>query len=180
MHSDLSDQQRAEMVDFFVRELQTPLWMQALSPADPDAVFSVRPDHQWNGAYPAWPAESALALLRIGRDDIVGPWLQGLAASTNQGPLAQAHFAESAVPPDGAGARKAPPDIPWVTDWTCSSSGSWVGMVIDGVFGVDVGVVGSVTASPQLAAIDPGAKLLGLRVRGVDYDVDASGARPRR
>jgi hypothetical protein len=180
MHSDLSDQQRAEMADFFVRELQTPLWMQALSPADPDAVFSVRPDHQWNGAYPAWPAESALALLRIGRDDIVGPWLQGLAASTNQGPLAQAHFAESAVPPDGAGARKAPPDIPWVTDWTCSSSGSWVGMVIDGVFGVDVGVDGSVTASPQLAAIDPGAKLLGLRVRGVDYDVDASGARPRR
>jgi hypothetical protein len=180
MHGDLSDQQRTEMADFFVRELQTPLWMQALSPADPDAVFSVRPDHQWNGAYPAWPAESALALLRIGRDDIVGPWLQGLAASTNQGPLAQAHFAETAVAPDGSGARKAPPDIPWVTDWTCSSAGSWVGMVIDGVFGVDVGADGTVTATPQLAAIDPGARLLGLRVRGVDYDVDASGVRPRR
>ncbi|MBK5305468.1 MAG: hypothetical protein JJD92_02135 [Frankiaceae bacterium] len=180
MHADLTDQQRTEMADFFVRELQTPLWMQALSPADPDAVFSVRPDHQWNGAYPAWPAESALALLRIGRDDIVGPWLEGLAASTNQGPLAQAHFAESAVDPDGAGARKAPPDVPWVTDWTCSSSGSWVGMVIDGIFGVDVAVDGTVTAIPRLTQVDPGARLVGLRVRGVDYDVDASGARPRR
>ncbi|HVL32816.1 MAG TPA: hypothetical protein VM600_04465, partial [Actinomycetota bacterium] len=48
---DLSARQRDEMVTFFERELHSPLWMHALSPADPDAVFSVRPDHQWTGAY---------------------------------------------------------------------------------------------------------------------------------
>jgi hypothetical protein len=53
--ADLSESQRAEMVSFFQRELQTPEWMRALSPYDADAAFSVRPDHQWNGAYPAWP-----------------------------------------------------------------------------------------------------------------------------
>lgn len=180
MGRDLSDQQRTEMADFFVRELQTPKWMQALSPQDPDAVFSVRPDHQWNGAYPAWPSESAAALIRIGRDDIVAEWLPGLADSTNQGPLGQAHFAETSVDVDGRGARKAPPEEPWITDWTCSSSGSWVGMVIDAVFGVQVGPDGAVTATPALSAIDPTARLSGLQVRGVSYDVDASGVRLAR
>ena len=54
------------MVDFFQRELQTEDWMRSLSPWDPDASFSVRPDHQWNGAYPAWPADAARSLVALG------------------------------------------------------------------------------------------------------------------
>ena len=30
--------------------------------------ISVRPDHQWNGAYCAWPADAAHALIRLGRE----------------------------------------------------------------------------------------------------------------
>jgi hypothetical protein len=178
MLSDLSQQQRDEMTDYFVRELHTPLWMHALSPEDPDAVFSVRPDHQWNGAYPAWPPEAAKALFRMGRDDVAAPWLEGLAASSNQGPWAQAQFAEDACPPDGRGARKAPPEFPWITDWTCSSNGAWVGLVIDAIFGVTVAADGTVSADPRLALVDPDARLRNLVVRGVSYDVDAAGVRP--
>ena len=178
MVEDLSQRQRDEMADYFVRELRTPTWMHALSPHDPDAVFSVRPDHQWNGAYPAWPAESARALFQMGRDDVAAPWLRGLADSTNQGPLGQAHFAEDAAPPDGRGARKSPAEQPWINDWTCSSNGAWVGLVVDAIFGVSVSPAGEVTAAPRLALVDPDARLRNLVVRGVAYDVDASGVRP--
>lgn len=178
MLDDLPQKQRDEMADYFVRELQTPLWMHALSPGDPDAVFSVRPDHQWNGAYPAWPPESAKTLFRMGRADIAAPWLEGLAASSNQGPWGQAHFAEDACPPDGRGARKAPAEFPWINDWTCSSNGAWVGLVLDAVFGIDVATDGTVTARPQLDLVDPDARLRNLVVRGRSYDVDAAGVHP--
>jgi len=48
------------MAKFFKEELQTPTWMHALSPKNNDAVTSVRPDHQWTGAYTAWPAKGFL------------------------------------------------------------------------------------------------------------------------
>ena len=178
MLDDLSQQQRDEMTAYFVKELQTPLWMHALAPSDPDSVFSVRPDHQWNGAYPAWPAESAKALWRMGRDDVAAPWLEGLAASSNQGPWGQAQFAEDATRPDGRGARKAPPEFPWINDWTCSSNGAYVGLVLDAIFGISVAADGTVSASPRLDRVDPDARLRNLVVRGVAYDVDADGVRP--
>ena len=132
---DLAETTRAEMVAFFQRELQTPEWMRALSPYDPDAAFSVRPDHQWNGAYPAWPAEPARALFALGRADVALDWLPGLARSANQGPCGQAHFVEEAQPSIAGGARKAPPQLPYMIDWACSSSGAWVGLVIESLFG---------------------------------------------
>jgi hypothetical protein len=90
MSADLSEQQRGEMVGFFERELRTDNWLRALSPWDPDAAYSVRPDHQWNGAYTAWPADAARALVLLGRGDLAAAWLDGLARSANQGPFAQA------------------------------------------------------------------------------------------
>ena len=72
--------------------------MRALSPYDPDAAFSLRPDHQWNGAYPAWPADvRAPRCSRSAAMTSSPDWLPGLAESTNQGPLGQAHFVEEAV-----------------------------------------------------------------------------------
>src|SRR4051795_7068026 len=175
MGSDLSAAQRQEMVDFFVRELQTPTWMRALSPYDPDSAFSVRPDHQWNGASPAWPAEAAKALIALGRPDVVADWLPGLAASANQGPFGQAHFTEEALPLERGGARKAPPHPPYLIDWACSSSGAWASLVIESLFGVNVGLDGTVSATPSLERIDPGARLRGLVIRGASYDVTAAG-----
>jgi hypothetical protein len=172
---DLDPTTRAEMVQFFQHDLQTPNWMRALSPWDPDASFSVRPDHQWNGAYPAWPADAARSLIALGAQDVALGWLEGLALSTNQGPAGQAHFVEEAMPPIGAGARKAPPQLPYINDWACSSSGAWVAMVLESVFGMHVSVDGTVTADGCVASLDPEATLSGVRVGDASYRIHADG-----
>ncbi|MGV2985136.1 hypothetical protein ACNPNP_15660 [Microbacterium sp. AGC85] len=172
---DLAPAVRAEMVEFFQRELQTDNWMRALSPWDPDASYSVRPDHQWNGAYPAWPADAGRALAALGAPAVLLDWLTGLAQTANQGPMGQAHFVEEAVPGINGGARKAPPQLPYIIDWACSSSGAWIELVIEALFGVSVATDGTVTAAGCVAGIDPSAVLHGLRVGGESYDVHADG-----
>jgi hypothetical protein len=174
IHGDMNEKQRDEMTAFFARELQTPLWMHALSPADPDAVFSLRPDHQWTGAYPAWPPLAVQALLNAGKDELAVSWLRGLGRSGNQGPYGQAHFAETVVPSDAGGAPKAPSELPYITDWAVSSGGAWVSAIVEGLFGVRVSLDG-IDAAPRLAAFDPGARLRNLPFRGRLYDVDGSG-----
>lgn len=174
--SDLGPEVGAEMVRFFVDELQTPSWMRALSPFDEDAGFSLRPDHQWNGAYPAWPADSARAALALGGADAVLEWLPGLARTTKQGPPGQAHFVEEAWPSIEGGARKAPSQFPYLIDWSCSSAGAWCELVINGLFGVEVGVDGRVvSAGGPIARLDPNARLTGLRTGAGVVDVDADG-----
>lgn len=172
---DLSPEVRAEMVEFFQRELQTDNWMRALSPWDPDASYSPRPDHQWNGAYPAWPADAGRALAALGAPSVLLDWLSGLARTANQGPMGQAHFVEEAVPGINGGARKAPPQLPYIIDWACSSSGAWLELVIEALFGVSVATDGEVTAAGCVAGIDPAAVLRGLRIGGQSYDVHADG-----
>lgn len=169
----LDEPVRREMVQFFRRELQTPNWMHALSPWDPDASYSVRPDHQWNGAYPAWPADAGRALVELGAGDVAADWVDGLARSANQGPTGQAHFVDEAVPPINGGARKAPPQLPYINDWACSSSGAWVQFVVEGLFGLRTG--DHPTAGGPVAALDPGAVLRGVLVGGRLYDVHADG-----
>jgi hypothetical protein len=176
---DLSDREKSEMVAFFQRELQTPTWMHALSPDDDDALFSVRPDHQWTGAYPAWPPQSVTGLYKIGREDVAAGWLRGLARSANQGPYGQAHFAESVVEPEDGGARKAPPDIPYITDWTCSSNGSWTNIIIESIFGVKASLRHGLSAEPKLHPFDQHAVLRNLRIGERLVDVDRNGVRER-
>ncbi|MFB8189048.1 hypothetical protein ACFC14_06955 [Microbacterium sp. NPDC055988] len=172
---DLAPSIRDEMVSFFQRELQTDNWMRALSPWDPDASYSPRPDHQWNGAYPAWPADAGRALAALGAPEVLTSWVEGLSRTANQGPMGQAHFVEEAVPGINGGARKAPPQLPYIIDWSCSSSGAWVELVIEALFGVSVTTDGSVRAAGCVAALDPHAVLRGLRVGEKTYDIDASG-----
>ncbi|MGH2812341.1 MAG: hypothetical protein ACRDI1_06470 [Actinomycetota bacterium] len=174
---DLSENQKSEMTDFFLRELQTETWMHALSPKDPNAVYSVRPDHQFNGAYTAWPARTAEGLFKIGRGDIAAGWMRGLAASANQGPFGQAHFVEKFAEPESGGARKASAEFPYINDWACSSGGAWAELVINSVFGVQGGLDGVISATPQLDRFDPDARLTGLRFQGNHYTVDAAGIR---
>ncbi len=174
---DLTSDQKAQMVAFFQRELQTPTWLHALSPGDDDAFRDVRPDHQWNGAYPAWPPETARGLFRIGEADLAVRWLQGLARSANQGPFGQAHFAEGVWPAEAGGARKAPPDEPYINDWTCSSNGSWVTVVTESLFGVRPGLDGPLVAQPQFGPFDPSAELHNVAHQGATYHVTRDGAR---
>ena len=166
-----------EMVDFFVRELRTPSWMRALSPYDLNSAYSVRSDHQWNGAYPAWPPDSARSAIALGHPEVVAEWIAGLARSTLQGPPGQAHFVEEAAEPIAGGARKTPAQYPYLIDWSCSSAGAWSELVISGIFGVEIGLDGTVTANGVLSHFDPAARLEGLVVQGKSYTVGADGVR---
>jgi hypothetical protein len=175
--ADLDERTRAEMVAFFRNELQTSNWMRALSPWDADAAYSIRPDHQWNGAYPAWPADAARSLVALGEPEVALDWLPGLARTANQGPPGQAHFVEEALPGINGGARKAPPQLPYINDWTCSSAGAYVALVIESLFGVSPRADGELgEVSGCLGAIDPGAMLRGLRVGDRLVDVHADGS----
>lgn len=172
---DLDETTRAEMVAFFQRELQTPEWLRALSPWDPDASYSVRPDHQWNGAYTAWPADAARSLIALGQPNVALDWLPGLARTANQGPPAQAHFVEEAQPLINGGARKAPPQLPYINDWACSSAGAYVALVIESLFGAEPGLDGLGEVDGCVAELDPTAVLRGLRVGERLVDVHADG-----
>lgn len=172
---DLTTRQKTEIVNFFKQELQTETWMHALSPKDEDVLFSVRPDHQWTGAYPAWPPETARGLYRIGQVDLAFSWLKGLARSANQGPFGQAHFAENVIAPNEGGARKSPSEMPYINDWLSSSCGSWVNVILEGIFGLHPTPAKGITASPQFGEFDPKAELLGLRYRGKRFGVNSNG-----
>lgn len=177
--SDLSESQKNEMIKFFFDHLRTPTWMRALSCSDNDAMFSVRPDHQWTGAYPAWPPMSALGLLRIGRVDETIEWVRAMASSANQGPFGQAHFAEDAFPPEAGGARKAPADFPYINDWSCSSNGAWNSLVIEGFFGLEPTLDKGLTSTPRFgSSFDQDARLVGIPYQGGLYQADADGVRP--
>jgi hypothetical protein len=173
--ADLTSEQKQEMVEFFSRELQSETWMHALSPEDDNVLFDVRPDHQWTGAYPAWPPETARGLFRIGAAELAIPWLRGLAQTANQGPYGQAHFADDVVEREDGGAMKSHPEMPCITDWACSSSGSFVNVVIEGIFGVHATAAGDITADPQFASFDPEARLQNLAYQGKLYTVTRDG-----
>jgi len=176
MPDDLSAVRKREMTAFFARELQTPAWMRALSTHDPDVTFSVRPDHQWTGAYAAWPAIALTALYHAGEDRRAYEWMRGLARTARQGPIGQAHFAETAVDPEaGGGARKAPSDLPWITDWACVSGSAFLEPILEGLFGIRAPLFGKLSASPRFGGFDPAAELRGLNYQGKSYQVSMRG-----
>lgn len=172
---ELTNIQKEEMVNFFVSELQTPVWMRALSPKDNNSMFSVRPDHQWNGAYTAWPSLAATGLYKIGRGDIAFKWLKNLAKSANQGPFAQCHFVESAMEPDSGGALKAFYEWPYGADWACSSSGNYVTTILEGIFGIKATKYNGLKVNPDFGGFDPKAELHNVRYQGDNYNISKKG-----
>src|SRR5882762_9164778 len=175
----LSKQIKAEMVRFFREELQTPVWMRALSTRDLDVTFSIRPDHQWTGAYTAWPALALSALYVAGEGDVAFKWIKGLAETARQGPIAQAHFVETAVSAEaGGGARKAPSDQPYINDWACVSGCAYLEPILESIFGIQAGLFGKLEARSNFGTFDPRAELRGLRYQGKEYIASASGVRP--
>ena len=163
----LDDKQKNEMVEFFLTELKTDKWMRALSESDENAMFSVRPDHQWNGAYPAWPSQSLMALINAGKSDIALNWIDTLVETANQGPFGQAHFSETIMDLDSGGARKSSAEQPWICDWTCSSNGNWVEAILRGFAGLKTNVNGSIQAEPNYDDLE----LYDLHYRGKIYEL---------
>jgi hypothetical protein len=171
--------QKKEMVEFFKRELKTPSWMRALSTKDLDVTFSIRPDHQWTGAYCSWPALALSGLYVAGETDLALEWMKGLAKSSMQGPYAQANFAETFhAPESNGGAIKTPSDPPYINDWACVSGCNYLEPIVDSLFGVNAGLFGTITAKPQFGKFDPNAELRNINYQGKRYTAGRNGVRP--
>jgi len=172
-------QQKKEMVDFFVRELKTPTWMRALSTRDLDVTFSIRPDHQWTGAYCSWPALALSGLFVAGAVDLANEWMKGLAKTSMQGPYAQAHFTESFYGPEAnGGAQKSPSDQPYINDWACVSGCNYLEPIVDSLFGIDAGLFGNISAKSQFGSFDTRAELRNVNYQGKRYVARKNGIRP--
>lgn len=170
--------QKKEMVAFFQRELQTPTWMRALSTKDLDVTFSIRPDHQWTGAYCSWAALALSGLYVAGETDVALDWIKGLAKSTRQGPIAQAHFTEVFVAPESnGGAIKAPSDQPYINDWACVSGCNYLEPIVDSLFGINAGLFGEIKAKPQFGKFDARAELRNINYQGKTYIADKNGVK---
>jgi hypothetical protein len=171
--------QKKEMVAFFQRELQTPTWMRALSTRDLDVTFSIRPDHQWTGAYCSWPALALSGLYAAGEISVATDWIKGLAKTSQQGPIAQAHFTETfSEPESNGGAKKAPSDQPYINDWACVSGCNYLEPVVESIFGVDAGLFGNISAKPQFGTFDAKAELRNINYQGKRYNATKSGVKP--
>lgn len=171
--------QKREMVDFFVRELKTPTWMRALSTRDLDVTFSIRPDHQWTGAYCSWPALALSGLFAAGAVDLANDWMKGLAKTSMQGPYAQAHFTESFYTPESNGAAsKSPSDQPYINDWACVSGCNYLEPIVDSLFGINAGLFNGITAKPQFGKFDPKAELRNVNYQGKRHTAGKNGIRP--
>ncbi len=170
--------QKKEMVEFFKRELQTPTWMRALSTKDLDVTFSIRPDHQWTGAYCSWAALALSGLYVAGETDIALDWIKGLAKTSQQGPFGQAHFTESFWQPESNGsALKATSDQPYINDWACVSGCNYLEPIVDSIFGINAGLFGEITAKPKFGKFDAKAELRNINYQGKIYKADKNGVR---
>ena len=152
--------------------------MRALSTRDLDVTFSIRPDHQWTGAYCSWPALALSGLYAAGAVEIAFEWMKGLAKTSMQGPYAQAHFTEVFYTPESNGAAtKCPSDQPYINDWACVSGCNYLEPIVDRVFGVDASLFGTITAKPQFGKLDPSARLTNINYQGKRYVADKNGVR---
>jgi hypothetical protein len=175
----LSAKQKTEMVRYFRSELQTRTWMRALSTTDLDVTFSIRPDHQWTGAYTAWPALALSGLFVAGETELAFEWMKGLAKTTMQGPIAQAHFTETFVAPEAnGGAIKAPSDQPFINDWACVSGCNYLEPIVDSIFGVKAGLFGKITSRPTFGSLDAQAELRNINYQGKTYTATKGGIKP--
>jgi len=175
MREDLPEQQRKEMIDFFLRELKTTTWMHALSPQDPDAAFSSRTDHQDEGAYTTWPAYCLEVLLQEGYLQEALDWVGadgkvGLADVTRQGPFGQAYYHGDGESPRVCGAAaKAPMEWPHIEKPVLISGGKYAQVIIEAFIGVNPQLGGDILLTDQDLPFD--LRLVNLHLRKENYDV---------
>eukprot|EP01043_Picozoa_sp_COSAG02_P087586 COSAG02_NODE_24837_length_676_cov_1.050260_2_plen_90_part_00 len=77
------------MVDFFTRELRTPLFVRAMSQFDPSAntTGSRRADHNQYGSWDGWAGGSVTALVELGRADLALQLVRDLGQNLATGPF---------------------------------------------------------------------------------------------
>ena len=175
----MPQKQKTEMVAFFKRELQTPTWMRALSTRDLDVTFSIRPDHQWTGAYTAWPALALSGFFVANEVDAAFDWMKGLAKTTMQGPIAQAHYTEAFYQAESNGAAaKSTSQQPYINDWACVSGCNYLEPIVDSIFGINAGLFGGITSKPKFGKLTAKAELHNINYQGKKYFADKTGIRP--
>jgi len=180
MFDDVSDAQKKEMAHFFWSELQTPLWMHALSPGDADASWNpgafngpqgLRSDHTWIGSYIAWPPLTARGLYKFDSPSRIAAWLKNVSKTANQGTFGQAHYVDTTIAPDAGGARKDP-----IGGWSESAGGSFMNLVIDSIFGAELSLDKGIQVRSRVEDFDPKARLEALNYQGSNYTISAKGA----
>ena len=92
--SDLSVDNQRLMVDFFTRELRTPLFVRAMSQSDPSANItgSRRSDHNQWGSWDGWAGGSVTALVELGRADLALQLVRDLGQNLATGPFGRTSF----------------------------------------------------------------------------------------
>ena len=95
--SDLSTNDQALMVDFFIRELRTPRFVRAMSQFDPSAnvTGSRRADHNQWGSWDGWAGGSVTALVELNRADLALQLVRDLGRNLATGPFGTTTFRRS-------------------------------------------------------------------------------------
>ncbi|MFI0941686.1 hypothetical protein [Streptomyces sp. NPDC021020] len=163
MAGDLTDAQRAELVDFAATRLVDGDWMRALDPRDPVAPLSDRPDHGAAGAFAAWPGATAYGLCRLGRRDLAAGVLRRAHRATSGGLWGQA----MEVTADGT-YRVAERGV---SNRESVAAVAVTEAVIAGLFGIEADLA-SLTGPPAGATAGEFGELRG--VRAVGFDLEAA------
>jgi hypothetical protein len=114
---------------------------------------------------------TARGLYKIDSSKRLAAWVKALAKTANQGTYGQAHFVETTFPLDAGGARKDP-----VGGWYEVAGGSFLNMVIDTIFGVDLTLDSGIQVKSHLQDFDPYAKLERLVYQGREYTISSEGS----
>jgi hypothetical protein len=80
----------------------------------------------------------------------------------NQGPIGQAHFAESVFPLEHGAAYKCPTDARYLNDWCCIA-GRGTDLVINTIFGANLTLFAGIGIQSHLTDSDPKARLVNMR-----------------
>ncbi|CAN5483255.1 hypothetical protein BH09VER1_BH09VER1_55200 [soil metagenome] len=161
-----------EIVTFARRDLLTPTWAHCLWPGDLDSLSGIRCDHQWAGCFPAWLPQFVLGLLRNGeRGDWIAEWLEGVSQVVNQGPFAQAYWAEDLYPPEAGAAAKCHDELTQGNHWVIGSGTLFAEMILDGICGLQAGVDGTLALRAGLDAWSRDASLSNIAIRGKSFEL---------
>jgi hypothetical protein len=122
---------------------------------------------------------TAKGLYKINPPAQVAAWVKGLAKSANQGPFGQAHIAESVYPPESGGAYKCPLEL-FDMYWAEVAGGSYIDLIIESIFGVDLTLYDGLRVRSRVADFDSESKLLNLNYQGKSFTVTQAGASDAR
>lgn len=120
----LKANQVKEMVSFVHDQLLTPTWARCLSSTDFDSLSGNRCDHQWSGCFPTWISQFVIGLNICGLTEKELPWLntwlEGVSKTIQQGPFAQAYWAEDVYPKELGAAAKCYDELVQGNHWVIS------------------------------------------------------------